>query len=124
MRGATSAGALETTRWLISIHAPREGCDSHIITPNDYDIDISIHAPREGCDELVDRPLEVLDGISIHAPREGCDMKKLLILDTISSFQSTHPVRGATTEEVSAITRSLFQSTHPVRGATRLAGNT
>ena len=87
------------------------------------ELDISIHAPREGCDEF-DMSNFGFDIISIHAPREGCDMKKLLILDTISSFQSTHPVRGATTEEVSAITRSLFQSTHPVRGATRLAGNT
>ena len=33
---------------------------------------ISIHAPREGCDERISRMLE--DSlISIHAPREGCD---------------------------------------------------
>ena len=35
---------------------------------------ISIHAPREGCDtgpQIHDRRQ---GGISIHAPREGCDM--------------------------------------------------
>ena len=37
-------------------------------------------------------------------------------------FQSTHPVRGATSMAViSAATVSRFQSTHPVRGATAFA---
>ena len=35
------------------------------------------------------------------------------------SFQSTHPVRGATSAVMSPVSRfSRFQSTHPVRGAT------
>ena len=33
---------------------------------------ISIHAPREGCDYNIGHGLK-LDKISIHAPREGCD---------------------------------------------------
>ena len=34
---------------------------------------ISIHAPREGCDRWrAGKP--TLTQISIHAPREGCDM--------------------------------------------------
>ena len=47
------------------------GCDvffSHDITS----ILISIHAPRMGCDED-DLRIPALDGISIHAPRMGCD---------------------------------------------------
>ena len=79
---------------LISIHAPREGCDVQpYLRP--YCIPISIHAPREGCDEHLTEADFVLEafqsthpargatgaplanrqpiGISIHAPREGCD---------------------------------------------------
>ena len=33
---------------------------------------ISIHAPREGCDRYT-LALGIPKGISIHAPREGCD---------------------------------------------------
>ena len=36
-------------------------------------------------------------------------------------FQSTHPVRGATLEELIPVDPCRFQSTHPVRGATTLA---
>ena len=56
---------------------------------------ISIHAPREGCDFL---PLRVRSRrhISIHAPCEGCDTKREVNLDLRRVFQSTHPVRGAT----------------------------
>ena len=60
---------------MISIHAPREGCDGRQI---DFKIpsSISIHAPREGCDcEWVTRNGKIYQ-ISIHAPREGCDATK------------------------------------------------
>ena len=36
----------------------------------------------------------------------------------VSTFQSTHPVRGATVIKNYAALLRLFQSTHPVRGAT------
>ena len=57
--------------------------------------------------------------ISIHAPHEGCDaeFRRFIVLDF--TFQSTHPMRGAT-----ALSSRLFrfcfpfQSTHPMRGAT------
>ena len=80
--------------FFISIHAPREGCDSRCPQPElpktqfqsthpargatwpTDDIDeaarISIHAPREGCD-MARSGLRRLTWISIHAPREGCD---------------------------------------------------
>ena len=56
-------------------------------------------------------------GISIHAPREGCDLTLTIPADG-AGFQSTHPVRGATDNNVFQGAISLFQSTHPVRGAT------
>ena len=57
---------------------------------------ISIHAPREGCDGLcrVPRPRRIK--ISIHAPREGCDELTGVTISSVAEFQSTHPVRGAT----------------------------
>ena len=58
---------------MISIHAPREGCDCHCHA--DYLPDaISIHAPREGCDLFAVLGYSLFR-ISIHAPREGCDCK-------------------------------------------------
>ena len=56
---------------------------------------ISIHAPREGCD-LVVVCADTLSHISIHAPREGCDLEPRANMSSASTFQSTHPVRGAT----------------------------
>ena len=35
--------------------------------------------------------------VSIHAPREGCDVDVNQSLMCLVEFQSTHPVRGATT---------------------------
>ena len=35
--------------------------------------------------------------ISIHAPRAGCDCATVLVQNKLPEFQSTHPVRGATT---------------------------
>ena len=36
---------------MISIHAPREGCDNPSTIADHYPY-ISIHAPREGCDRV------------------------------------------------------------------------
>ena len=78
---------------VISIHAPREGCDpgslerltapefqsthpargaTPLRPPAPPPTWISIHAPREGCDEVRKRESRARR-ISIHAPREGCD---------------------------------------------------
>ena len=56
---------------------------------------ISIHAPREGCDQCCEQSYHQYQ-ISIHAPREGCDCASYTYMVTPSLFQSTHPVRGAT----------------------------
>ena len=117
VRGATNKARTPLVPTLISIHAPREGCDLATAPPNRSG-SISIHAPREGCDVLF-RCLRPVAEISIHAPREGCDARPASPCTTTSSFQSTHPVRGATCCELtSMVSYSQFQSTHPVRGAT------
>ena len=85
--------------------------------------------------------MRAFTGISIHAPRAGSDENALKNWSTLSSFQSTLPVRGATSKEDKQkmeTTISIhapragsdltgmsdpekwirFQSTLPVRGAT------
>ena len=52
---------------------------------------ISIHAPREGCDVRM-RLGEWRDFISIHAPREGCDKAdESLLLPTPRNFNPRTP---------------------------------
>ena len=123
----------------ISIHAPRAGSD-HAALATDHKLGISIHAPRAGSDiDLHD--FGIRHEISIHAPRAGsdpCDMPKSR---PSGAFQSTLPVRGATSARCAnpagtayfnprspcgerlcfrrtGYSVSVFQSTLPVRGAT------
>ena len=79
--------------------------------------------------------------ISIHAPLAGCDPEMIRVTLQRLIFQSTHPLRGATSNfdrcrslwiyfnprtpcgvrpiGLSVVnTTNLFQSTHPLRGAT------
>ena len=51
---------------------------------------ISIHAPREGCDYNIGHGLK-LDKISIHAPREGCDPIFQAIADIERDFNPRTP---------------------------------
>ena len=55
-------------------------------------------------------------------PRTPCGVRHRLVKrrKAAETFQSTHPVRGATGCERSRFRRGRFQSTHPVRGATEL----
>ena len=93
-RGATRRVSRVCVLCVISIHAPREGCDQAVqyLLYNSIAFQsthpargatgwppchvrcktISIHAPREGCDLHRRYPRHVKE-ISIHAPREGCD---------------------------------------------------
>ena len=81
---------------VVSIHAPREGCDEAYIALQDAKNKfqfthpgrgatdtstrdavrwvVSIHAPREGCDIDEAREGVIAHRVSIHAPREGCDL--------------------------------------------------
>ena len=80
----------------ISIHAPREGSDTHLHRAGGGLDAISIHAPREGSD-LYPKPAEASTArISIHAPREGSDKDILSGSDLLDKFLSTLPARGAT----------------------------
>ena len=124
----------------ISIHAPREGCD----TANDLPINFSYifqsthpvrgatNGGREGGWPVLFQSTHPARGatggrerqdrdqhISIHAPREGCDFLPLRVRRR--RHISIHaPCEGCDTKrEVNLDLRRVFQSTHPVRGATR-----
>ena len=76
---------------------PRTPCGvrRHFVKYMDGQTDISIHAPRAGCD-YHNSITRALSRISIHAPRAGCDHTALSAGVYGCRFQSTHPVRGAT----------------------------
>ena len=102
---------------MISIHAPRERCDMPGIAAMRATCKISIHAPRERCD------LGFAFGTasSLHfnprTPREVRLKGGYFSADKMA-FQSTHPARGATSDEGETASSIIFQSTHPARGAT------
>ena len=57
---------------------------------------VSIHAPRTGRDRTPPRQ-HLTISVSIHAPRTGRDSQLQEIVSAYAKFQSTRPVRGATT---------------------------
>ena len=61
-------------------------------------------------------------GVSIHAPREGSDSFTGIFYRKSLAFQSTLPVKGATTIKTILGKSSVFQSTLPVKGATWRSG--
>ena len=79
--------------------------------------DISIHAPLAGCDHRFSFPVPTTVDFN---PRTPCGVRPPKAVDTTvcRQFQSTHPLRGATTFCKLTFAQSLFQSTHPLRGAT------
>ena len=108
---------------------------------DDLPDEISIHAPLTGCDPMDCWSFPPSIKISIHAPLTGCDLTNSFSNNTESIFQSTHPLRDATSMTLPApvmifyfnprtpygmrhwiivIINSvhLFQSTHPLRDAT------
>ena len=106
--------------YVISIHAPREGCDRALGEQPVGRQGISIHAPREGCDIFCASSF-IRTVISIHAPREGCDFCTYARFPIILYFNPRTP-RGVRPQQLRIhSTTFLFQSTHPARGATRIA---
>ena len=75
-----------------------------IIMPIDGQLVISIHAPLAGCDQRGEQ-IVIIYIISIHAPLAGCDFRSRRGWWSRRRFQSTHPLRGATSFRHS---RSVF----------------
>ena len=94
LRGATACVASVTSNSSISIHAPLAGCDCR---SKDRRSSVYYFNPRTPC------------GVRRSCPRRSRRPR---------SFQSTHPLRGATLFPASCRSSMPFQSTHPLRGAT------
>ena len=97
---------------MVSIHAPREGCDGvapsvqrrtgsfnsrtpggvrpPTAEPTTTTAQVSIHAPREGCDRTARQGRRGY-AVSIHAPREGCDACLGLARLSMKRFNSRTP---------------------------------
>ena len=86
----------------VSIHAPREGCDTH----GDYTRIIfrqfQFTHPGRGA-TIAREILHDVSLVSIHAPREGCDSRIFDPFAGDTQFQFTHPGRGATDERWASI---------------------
>ena len=105
------------SRKQISIHAPRAGCD---ITPGDY-----LRRPKEFQSTHPVRGATLLQvrgryvqPISIHAPRAGCDIRDISNSATTTYFNPRTPCGVRPLEYIVSPMSKAFQSTHPVRGAT------
>ena len=68
-RGATCSALTVGGLALISIHAPREGCDDANLPSWAAPMQISIHAPREGCDYCGERLSPIASYFNPRTPR-------------------------------------------------------
>ncbi len=66
---------------------------------------------------MTEKGIEKSD-VSIHAPNEGSDLSSPRSWDGCNWFQSTLPMKGATTAGNSIRYGQTFQSTLPMKGAT------
>ena len=76
--------------YIVSIHAPREGCDANGIqiqvTPNLFQF---THPGRGATDTR--RADGLIPDVSIHAPREGCDKQVVTEMTKEYGFNSRTP---------------------------------
>ena len=93
-RGATEERTRAKSEAGVSIHAPREGCDRRRIS-RIIDAEVSIHAPREGCDSPGYVAPPPCRRFNSRTPG-GVRLLSVKGLMSPSSFQFTHPGRGAT----------------------------
>ena len=124
---------------LVSIHAPRAGCDTtparYLSTNSLFQFthpvrgatcvsgsslvgeEVSIHAPRAGCDIKI---LGYINShlVSIHAPRAGCDSQTASTRKSLMRFNSRTPCGVRQYFGLATANGDKFQFTHPVRGAT------
>ena len=78
---------------------------------------VSIHAPREGCDTFPRASRRGWRSFNSRTPggvRLPCLVREL----NPGEFQFTHPGRGATKRATTQVVKVRFQFTHPGRGAT------
>ena len=127
-------------RVVVSIHAPREGCDMIYANILTYSYMFQFTHPGRGATPRfcvrypVPKPFQfthpgrgatrrrvphdIRRWVSIHAPREGCDEAYNKVMNIMSGFNSRTP-GGVRLSTFHCLLLSIkFQFTHPGRGAT------
>ena len=96
---------------MISIHAPREGCDGRTETETAHERQGAFQSthPARGA-TISSTVLFCHRGISIHAPREGCDLNFQFVKSTHSNFNPRTP-RGV--RRLSVPTKQQRQDFNP-----------
>ena len=101
---------------------PRAPCGGATPRPRLYGqrLHISIHAPRAGARRGVHHLGAVDLRISIHAPRAGARLPDVIATEVTVLFQSTRPVRGRDSMQVSGFRIYFLISIHAPRAGARL----
>ena len=140
-KGATVWCCRSADRYLVSIHAPWEGCDPSpwrdlAYTPFGFNSRTlgRVRHTRDFCQAssicfnsrtLGRVRLEFsnlycqLQKVTIHAPWEGCDTINCILSSKDTSFNSRTLGRVRRTRQLQAHRCHTFQFTHPGKGATR-----
>ena len=119
LRGATDEEQVPIRTVQISIHAPLAGCDlaadAHRVCGRHFN-------PRTPCGVRLcsRRPVREIDDISIHAPLAGCDGRAHTRQRRCGHFNPRTPCGVRHKSWRWSTSRRSFQSTHPLRGATRI----
>ena len=119
LRGATSRRVQLKIVGKISIHAPLAGCDLHNRAPPALKIQFQSTHPLRGatfCHYRADCSFN----ISIHAPLAGCDNQRISQKSQKSHFNPRTPCGVRPTQRNKPASVTVFQSTHPLRGATAI----
>ena len=84
---------------------------------------ISIHAPLAGCDGAKHLCGICAEPISIHAPLAGCDQRFGICGDNANHFNPRTPCGVRRSAQAICLSLPTFQSTHPLRGATSICSS-
>ena len=120
--GATGLDQIHPLVLQISIHAPLAGCDNRPSIKDQRMPKFQSTHPSRGATTIPERHIAYCRVISIHAPLTGCDLWSLM--EGLFRVISIHaPLTGCDpSEDANSTTDKQFQSTHPLRGATSGAG--
>ena len=94
-RGATRCNP--SALWLLEFQFTHPGRGATVLLIFIFDgVLVSIHAPREGCDCIVNFLPLLFVGFQFTHPGRGATTRRLPALYACPGFQFTHPGRGAT----------------------------
>ena len=117
-RGATRHRTKDYARIMFQFTHPGRGATKPELLDGDKER-VSIHAPREGCDSPIHPGTTMRCSFNSRTPG-GVRHRRRAGQARGSQFQFTHPGRGATEAHRQADAFRQFQFTHPGRGATLL----